>query len=93
MENNTYVNLNTTSSYHRYENSSGTMKWNSNLMINVSGGTSGNNGAEVTDNYYYNTNSKFPKTGTEFIETTPVMGNYNFTYERFTNSPKQKTLY
>ena len=92
MENNTYVNLNTTSSYHRYENSSGTMKWNNNLMINVSGGTSGNNGAEVTGNYYYNTHSKFPKTGTEFIETTPVMGNYNFTYERFTASPKNKIL-
>ncbi|MCK5688141.1 hypothetical protein KAI87_02665, partial [Myxococcota bacterium] len=92
VENNTYVDI-ASSYYHGFENTSGTMSWNNNLLINVVGGVSTNDGATVTGNYYYNTATQFLKTGTEFIDVAATdMTDYAFDYEIFTAAPKTKTL-
>lgn len=79
--------------WFRLEDSGAGMTFKNNLMIDVNGGTSANNGATVDNNYYYNTDSKFPTTGTNVIDPDyKAMGDYTFKYEIFTTSPKSKTL-
>jgi len=94
VENNSFVGLQG-DFYQRFENTSqDTFSYN--LMIDVSANQStsiNNTNFEVTGNYYYNTPHRIATTGTEYVDAGDTgMTDYTFQYERFTASPKTKTL-
>ena len=67
---------------------------NYNLLIDVTGGVQ-SNATETIGNHYQDVATPLPQTSGQVVYDTGVdmhMADYSFQYERFTASPKNKTL-
>ncbi len=71
----------------------GDLTWKNNLSINAGNIKNKNENVTASGNYYYNT-TVINMSGTNDVTDpgTAKMGDYTFQYEKFTTSPKNKTL-